>query len=100
MRLIIEPTYDAVSRWAANYVVSCINKFKPTEDKPFVLGLPTGSSPLGMYKHLIELNRKGVVSFRNVVTFNIAICPKTTNKVTIRSCGAISSPTSIFARKT
>ena len=50
MRLIIEPTYDAVSRWAANYVVSCINKFKPTEDKPFVLGLPTGSSPLGMYK--------------------------------------------------
>lgn len=51
MRLIIEPTYDAVSRWAANYVVSCINKFKPTEDKPFVLGLPTGSSPLGMYKH-------------------------------------------------
>ena len=71
MRLIIEPTYDAVSRWAANYVVSCINKFKPTEDKPFVLGLPTGSSPLGMYKHLIELNRKGVVSFRNVVTFNM-----------------------------
>ena len=54
MRLIIEPTYDAVSRWAANYVASCINKFKPTEDKPFVLGLPTGSSPLGMYKHLIE----------------------------------------------
>ena len=71
MRLIIEPTYDAVSRWAANYVASCINKFKPTEDKPFVLGLPTGSSPLGMYKHLIELNRKGVVSFRNVVTFNM-----------------------------
>ena len=73
MRLIIEPTYDAVSRWAANYVASCINKFKPTEDKPFVLGLPTGSSPLGMYKHLIELNRKGVVSFRNVVTFNVNI---------------------------
>lgn len=71
MRLIIEPTYDAVSRWAANYVASCINKFNPTEEKPFVLGLPTGSSPLGMYKHLIELNKKGVVSFRNVVTFNM-----------------------------
>ena len=71
MRLIIEPTYDAVSRWAANYVASSINKFNPTEEKPFVLGLPTGSSPLGMYKHLIELNRKGVVSFRNVVTFNM-----------------------------
>ena len=71
MRLIIEPTYDAVSRWAANYVASSINKFKPTEEKPFVLGLPTGSSPLGMYKHLIELNHKGIVSFRNVVTFNM-----------------------------
>ena len=71
MRLIIEPNYEQLSKWAANYVASCINKFKPTEDKPFVLGLPTGSSPLGMYKHLIELNRKGVVSFRNVVTFNM-----------------------------
>ena len=43
----------------------------PTADKPFVLGLPTGSSPLGMYKHLIELYKQGVVSFKNVVTFNM-----------------------------
>jgi glucosamine-6-phosphate deaminase len=35
------------------------------------LGLPTGSSPLGTYKRLIELNRSGVVSFKNVVTFNM-----------------------------
>ena len=39
--------------------------------KPFVLGLPTGSSPLGMYKALIDLHKKGVVSFKNVVTFNM-----------------------------
>jgi len=36
-----------------------------------VLGLPTGSSPLGIYKELITLNKKGVVSFKDVVTFNM-----------------------------
>lgn len=36
-----------------------------------MLGCPTGSSPLGMYRHLIELNKAGKVSFENVVTFNM-----------------------------
>lgn len=71
MRLIIEPDYDRVSRWAANYVASRINEANPTPDKPFVLGCPTGSSPLGMYRELIKLNKEGKVSFRNVVTFNM-----------------------------
>ena len=71
MRLIIEPDYQALSQWAANYVANKINSANPTQEKPFVLGLPTGSSPLGMYKALIELNKKGVVSFKNVVTFNM-----------------------------
>ena len=71
MRVIIEPSYDLLSQWAANYVAKKINEFDPKESKPFVLGLPTGSSPLGMYKALIELNKAGKVSFRNVVTFNM-----------------------------
>ena len=71
MRVIIQPDYDLLSRWAANYVAARINAFAPKESTPFVLGLPTGSSPLGMYRHLIELNKAGKVSFRNVVTFNI-----------------------------
>jgi glucosamine-6-phosphate deaminase len=71
MRIIIEPDYDRVSKWAANYVAKRINEFNPTLKKPFVLGLPTGSSPLGMYKELIKLNKKGKVSFKNVVTFNM-----------------------------
>ena len=71
MRLIIEPDYQALSNWAANYVAKKINQANPTKEKPFVLGLPTGSSPLGMYKALIELNKKGVVSFQHVVTFNM-----------------------------
>jgi glucosamine-6-phosphate deaminase len=71
MRIIIQPDYDRVSKWTANYVAKRINEFKPSTKKPFVLGLPAGSSPLGMYKELIQLNKKGKVSFKNVVTFNM-----------------------------
>ncbi len=71
MRVIIQKDYNLVSKWAANYVAWHINDFKPTAKKPFVLGLPTGSSPLGMYKELIKLNQTKKVSFANVVTFNM-----------------------------
>lgn len=71
MRLIIEPNYAELSRWAGNYVARRINEAKPTAEHPFILGLPTGSSPLGMYRRLIELHKEGKVSFKNVVTFNM-----------------------------
>ena len=71
MRVIIEPDYANLSRWAAEYVAARINEAKPTAEKPFKLGCPTGSSPLGLYKHLIEMNKAGKVSFQNVVTFNM-----------------------------
>jgi glucosamine-6-phosphate deaminase len=71
MRVIIEPDYELAAKWAANYVVRSINGFNPSKTKPFVLGLPTGSSPLGVYKELVKLNKKGAVSFKNVVTFNM-----------------------------
>ena len=71
MRVIIEPDYANLSRWAAEYVAARINEAKPTAEKPFKLGCPTGSSPLGLYKHLIELNKAGKVSFQHVVTFNM-----------------------------
>jgi len=71
MRVIIEPSYELASKWIANLVAVRIKKFAPAKGKLFVLGLPTGSSPLGMYKNLIELNKAGYVSFENVVTFNM-----------------------------
>ncbi len=71
MRLIIQPTYDLVSKWAANYVAARIKEFKPAAKNRFILGLPTGSSPTGMYKELIKLNKKGIVSFKHVTTFNM-----------------------------
>lgn len=71
MKLVIRENYDTLSQWAASYIAGRINNFAPTEDNPFVLGLPTGSSPLGTYKNLVRMNTKGKVSFRNVVTFNM-----------------------------
>jgi len=71
MRVIIEPNYQALSVWAAEYVAAKINAANPTPENPFKLGCPTGSSPLGLYKHLIELYKAGKVSFKNVVTFNM-----------------------------
>ncbi|MBR3284422.1 MAG: glucosamine-6-phosphate deaminase [Alloprevotella sp.] len=71
MRVIIEPDYAKLSQWAAEYVVNKINAANPTPEKPFVLGLPTGSSPIGMYKNLIKAYQDGRVSFKNVLTFNM-----------------------------
>lgn len=67
MRLLIRPDYAAVSRWAANHVARRIREAGGS----LVLGLPTGSSPLGMYRELIALHQAGKVSFRDVTTFNM-----------------------------
>lgn len=71
MRVIIKDTYDECSVWTADYIAQQILKANPTKEKPFVLGLPTGSTPLGIYKRLIELNKAKKISFENVVTFNM-----------------------------
>jgi glucosamine-6-phosphate deaminase len=71
MKLIIQKNYEELSQWAANYIAKRINQFNPDENRPFVLGLPTGSTPVGTYKELIRLNKAGLVSFANVVTFNM-----------------------------
>ncbi len=69
MRVII--TEKNVVDWAAVYVARKIKEFQPTKEKPFVLGLPTGGTPLGMYKRLIQFYQDGLISFENVITFNM-----------------------------
>lgn len=71
MRVIIKNTPQDCAIWTANYIADKINNYHSTQDKPFVLGLPTGSSPLLTYKHLIDLYNNNKVSFANVVTFNM-----------------------------
>ena len=71
MRLIPLSTEEQVSRWAARHIAERINHFQPTVERPFVLGLPTGSTPLKTYRELIALYQAGQVSFKHVVTFNM-----------------------------
>ena len=94
MRLVILDSSDYVGEWSAKYVMKRINNFNPGPNKYnkyitqlnftyqmlttflmfcryFVLGLPTGSTPLGMYKNLIEFHKAGKISFKYVKTFNM-----------------------------
>ena len=69
MRVIIQENYGKMCKWAAAYIAGKINGHR--EARPFVLGLPTGSSPVGVYRELARMNKAGEVSFANVVTFNM-----------------------------
>lgn len=69
MRVIIKKDYDEVADWAATYIAYRINRAHPIPAKPFVLGLPMGDTPKGMYKRLVGLNHQGKLSFANVVIF-------------------------------
>jgi glucosamine-6-phosphate deaminase len=69
VRVVIHQSFEDVSRWAANYIAEKINS--QSKDKPFVLGLPTGSSPLGVYRELIKMHKENGLSFKNVRTFNM-----------------------------
>jgi len=72
MRLIIEKDSQSVAEWTSQYIVKQMNRhFESNPNKPFVLGLPTGGTPLETYKELIKLNKKGEISFKNVITFNM-----------------------------
>ncbi|XP_016062337.1 PREDICTED: glucosamine-6-phosphate isomerase 2 isoform X1 [Miniopterus natalensis] len=71
MRLVILDNYDLASEWAAKYICNRIIQFRPGKDRYFTLGLPTGSTPLGCYKKLIEYHKNGDLSFKYVKTFNM-----------------------------
>ncbi|AWK49923.1 glucosamine-6-phosphate deaminase [Clostridium beijerinckii] len=66
MNLIIVENYDEISKLAAINIKDVINK-KPNA----VLGLATGSTPLGTYKELIKMNKENEVDFSNVTTVNL-----------------------------
>ena len=63
MRLIIRDDSESASSYVANYIVERIKHFNPTPSHPFVLGLPTGSSPLGVYRILVEKYKAGEVRY-------------------------------------
>jgi len=71
MRIIIKKDQSEIGNWTASYIISKIKKANPSSKKPFVLGLPTGSSPLPVYRELIKRHKAGKISFKNVITFNM-----------------------------
>ncbi len=71
MRLIPLTTAKTVGVWSARFIATRIKAFKPSQQRPFVLGLPTGSTPLQTYQHLIHLHQNEGLSFRHVMTFNM-----------------------------
>jgi len=71
MRILIHENFERLNIWTANYLAAKINAANPTPKNPFVLGLSAGSSPIGVYQNLVDLFKKGKVSFKNVVTFNL-----------------------------
>ncbi|CAH8868039.1 unnamed protein product [Trichobilharzia szidati] len=71
MRLIILEDPEAVTNWAAKYIMKRILEFQPSESRHFTLGLPTGSTVVGMYQRLVDYHHEGKLSFRYVKTFNM-----------------------------
>jgi glucosamine-6-phosphate deaminase len=65
MKLVIKKTYDEACGWAADYIAAKVNAGARR------LGLPTGSSPVGIYQKLAAHCKAGRVSFKDVVTFNM-----------------------------
>ena len=69
MRIIV--TKISVGIWAAAYIRNTIRQFAPTLEKPFVLGLPTGSTVLDMYALLRTFAKERLLNFQHVITFNM-----------------------------
>ena len=66
MRIIRTKDYEDMSRKAAN-LISAVMTMKPD----CVLGLATGSSPVGTYRHLIRRYENGDLDFSRVTTVNL-----------------------------
>jgi len=66
MEVVIKASYEEISQAAARFVAEIINN-KPDA----VLGLATGSTPLGLYKELVRIHKEEGLDFSHVTTFNL-----------------------------
>ncbi len=66
MKIIVCENYEEMSKQAAKIVSSQL-VVKPNS----ILGLATGSTPIGLYQNLIQMNQKGEIDFSEVKTFNL-----------------------------
>lgn len=66
MRVIVKKDYESISKEAANII-----KDEMVKNPNIVLGLATGSTPVGMYQELIRFHKEEGLDFSNVTTFNL-----------------------------
>ena len=64
------PTPKDGAYWAAQEIAALIRQ-KQALGLPCVLGLATGSTPIGLYAELVKLHKQEGLSFKNVITFNL-----------------------------
>ncbi|MBP6774427.1 MAG: glucosamine-6-phosphate deaminase [Gemmatimonadaceae bacterium] len=70
IRTVVVDTHDALAREVAGRIAAII-RARAEDERPVVLGLATGSTPIGVYRELIRLHRDEGLSFRRVITFNL-----------------------------
>jgi len=71
MKVIIRNSGKEGSLWAARLIAQRIREKAAVTDKPFVIGLCTGSTPIDTYAELIRMVKAGELSFKNVISFNM-----------------------------
>ena len=71
MKVIIRKNYNECAEYVAKHIEKKIKDANPSKENPFVLGLPTGSTPLGVYQKLIERVKAKALTFKDIVTFNM-----------------------------
>ena len=71
MKVIIRNNSAEGSLWAAHHIAEEIKAKAAVTDKPFVLGLCTGSTPIETYAELARMVQAGELSFKNVISFNM-----------------------------
>src|SRR6202043_611028 len=67
---LVFPTSAQAARHVALMIESLIRQ-NNSAHRPTVLGLPTGSTPVGLYRELIRLHREQHLDLSRVVTFNL-----------------------------
>src|SRR5688572_6094015 len=70
IRTIVVDDHEAIARLVAGRIATLLRE-KRAAGEHAVLGLATGSTPIGVYRELIRMHREEGLSFRDVVTFNL-----------------------------
>ncbi|NUQ20189.1 MAG: hypothetical protein HOQ09_04435, partial [Gemmatimonadaceae bacterium] len=70
IRTVVVDDHEGIARLVASRIATLIRERKAAGERA-VLGLATGSTPIGVYRELIRMHREEGLSFANVITFNL-----------------------------